>query len=84
MRSDNEKNLNHAAEDETRVQLSLSTWEGLPLLIRVQHRLVDILVLVDELKVDLQHRSVADLGWMGDDLDVIYDTVDRLLDALTN
>ncbi|HYH10224.1 MAG TPA: hypothetical protein VEK11_24460 [Thermoanaerobaculia bacterium] len=62
--------------------LPLHAWEALPLPVRVQDRLAEILVLVDELRSELHQEDARALDWMDEEVEAIGHSVVTLLDRL--
>ena len=62
--------------------LPLHAWEALPLPVRVQDRLAEILVLVDELRSELHQEDARVLDWMDEEVEGIGHSVVTLLDRL--
>lgn len=63
--------------------LSPHAWEALPLPVRVQSRLAELVVGVDELRAELRHDSGA-LRWLDAETERIAETFDRLLERLVS
>jgi hypothetical protein len=57
-------------------------WEALPLPVRVQHRLAEVLVVVDELRADLHSEAAGALRWVDAEVEGISESVESLLDRL--
>ncbi|HEX6639609.1 MAG TPA: hypothetical protein VF215_00780 [Thermoanaerobaculia bacterium] len=62
------------------MDLPLHAWEALPLPIRVQHRLAEILMLVDELRGEFREETAGALSWVDVEAEGIAETVESLLD----
>ena len=84
MRSETETDARPGARDEAWWELPLYGWETLPRPVRVQHRLAEILMLLDELHSDLEDEGVTQLRWVADVVDVISESVENVLDRLAN
>lgn len=65
------------------MELPLPTWEALPLPVRLQHHLAEILVLVDELRTELCEHDSAWLRWLDVEMERIGEKVEILLDRLS-
>jgi hypothetical protein len=61
--------------------LPLHAWEALPLPGRVQHRLAEIIVVVDDLRADLHSEAAGALRWDAE-VERISESVESLLDRL--
>jgi len=64
--------------------LPLHAWEALPLPIRVQHRLAEILMLVDELRAEFHDDTKETLRWVDAQVEEISESVESLLECLAS
>lgn len=82
MRSENEIATVVGVSDDAWMDLLLHEWEALPLPIRVQNRLAEILVMLDELRAEFRNDAPCTLRWVDVEVETIGDTVASLLDRL--
>jgi hypothetical protein len=84
MRSENEHDMAPGARDDGWRDLLLYAWETLPRPVRVQHRLAEILMLLDELQAELADEGAPQLRWIAEEVDVMCESVENVLDRLAN
>lgn len=67
-----------------RAALSASEWDTLPLLVRLQERLADLLVLVDGLRSEFHTEDANPLLWAEPAVQQVYSDVDAVTRKLAN
>lgn len=72
-----------AAQLEWR-NLSLADWEALPVNARVSDRLVQILILASEVRVDLDSPEAVQLAWVTTEIERVFAETDALLQRLAS
>lgn len=84
MRSEIESVPVVAFADDASKDLPLHTWSALPVLVRVQDRLAEILMLVDDLHDELNEETAGALRWVDVEVEAIGEKVETLLDRLAS
>lgn len=67
-----------------RAGLPFGAWEALPLSVRLQHRLAEMLTFLGELQVELNDDSATSIRWALPEVQEVSTQIDRLLDRLAN
>ena len=72
------------SNEQSKPRLSIAQWSSLPMCTQVSSRLCDILLLLDELRADLQCEDAKDLRWMLPTIDRVSAETDLTLRRLAS
>jgi hypothetical protein len=84
MRSESEHDMPPRARDEGVARPSALCMGDPSAAVRVQHRLAEILMLLDELQAELADEAAPQLRWIAEEVDVMCESVENVLDRLAN